>query len=305
MLFIDPGFPIQKSQLRIIGAQWEQFDIYNYRGEALREKLESYMSKGDIAAIIYSNPNNPAWICLEDSELAIIGELATKYDAIVLEDMAYFCMDFRRDLGKPFTPPYPPTVAKYTDNYILMLSASKIFSYAGQRMAVACVSDKLFDREFPALAERYHDAGVFGPTFIASILYMITSGCTASTQYAYAEMMRASTDGELDFASDMKEYARRAERMKKIFTDNGFHIVYDKDVKDKIADGFFFTIGYDGMASGELVKELMHYGVSGISLGTTGSEQNGVRACTSRMREELYEVMEERMKQFHEDHPQD
>lgn len=304
VLFIDPGFPIQKSQLRIIGAQWEQFDIYNCRGEALREKLESYMSKGDIAAIIYSNPNNPAWICLEDSELAIIGELATKYDAIVLEDMAYFCMDFRRDLGKPFTPPYPPTVAKYTDNYILMLSASKIFSYAGQRMAVACISDKLFDREFPALAERYHDAGVFGPTFIASILYMITSGCTASTQYAYAEMMRAATDGELDFASDMKEYARRAERMKKIFTDNGFHIVYDKDVKEKIADGFFFTIGYGGMGGGELVKELMHYGVSGISLGTTGSEQNGVRACTSRMREELYEVMEERMKQFHEDHPQ-
>ena len=170
VLFIDPGFPIQKSQLRIIGARWEQFDIYHFRGEALRAKLESYLSKGDIAAIVYSNPNNPAWICLEDSELAIIGELATRYDVIVLEDMAYFCMDFRRDLGKPFQPPYPPTVAKYTDNYILMLSSSKIFSYAGQRMAVACVSDKLFDRQFPALAERYCDAGVFGQTFIASIL---------------------------------------------------------------------------------------------------------------------------------------
>ena len=33
VLFIDPGFPIQKSQLRIIGAKWEQFDIYHYRGE--------------------------------------------------------------------------------------------------------------------------------------------------------------------------------------------------------------------------------------------------------------------------------
>ena len=32
------------------------------------------------------------------------------------------------------------------------------------------------DRQFPALAERYKDAGVFGPTLIASILYMITSG---------------------------------------------------------------------------------------------------------------------------------
>ncbi len=305
VLFIDPGFPIQKSQLRIIGAPWEQFDIYNFRGEALREKLESYLSKGDIAAIIYSNPNNPAWICLEESELAIIGELATKYDVIVLEDMAYFCMDFRRDLSKPYQPPFPPTVAKYTDNYILMLSSSKIFSYAGQRMAVACVSDKLFDREFPALAERYCDAGVFGQTFIASILYMITSGCTASTQYAYAEMMRASVDGELDFSADMKEYARRAERMKKIFTDNGFHIVYDYDVTRPVGDGFFFTVGYGNMSGGQLLKELLYYGVSSISLGTTGSEQNGVRACTSRMREELYPVMQERMKAFHEDHPID
>jgi aspartate/methionine/tyrosine aminotransferase len=303
VLFIDPGFPIQKSQLRIIGARWEQFDIYHFRGEALRAKLESYLSKGDIAAIVYSNPNNPAWICLEDSELAIIGELATRYDVIVLEDMAYFCMDFRRDLGKPFQPPYPPTVAKYTDNYILMLSSSKIFSYAGQRMAVACVSDKLFDRQFPALAERYCDAGVFGQTFIASILYMITSGCTASTQYAYAEMMKASTEGLLDFSADMKEYARRAEKMKKIFTDNGFHIVYDYDVTQSVGDGFFFTIGYGNMNSGELLRELLYYGVSSISLGTTGSEQNGIRACTSRMRDELYPVMEERMKAFHADHP--
>ena len=305
VLFIDPGFPIQKSQLRIIGARWEQFDIYDYRGEALRDKLESYLSQGDIAAIVYSNPNNPAWICLEDSELAIIGELATRYDVIVLEDMAYFCMDFRSDFGKPFQPPYPPTVAKYTDNYILMLSSSKIFSYAGERMAVACVSDKLFDREFPALAQRYCDAGVFGQTFIASILYMITSGCTASTQYAYAEMLRASTDGELDFSADMKEYARRAERMKKIFTDNGLHLVYDYDLTQPISDGFFFTIGYGKMSSGELLKELLYYGVSSISLGTTGSDQEGIRACTSRMREELYPVMAERMKAFHEDHPID
>ena len=27
VLFIDPGFPIQKSQLRVIGAEWEEFDI--------------------------------------------------------------------------------------------------------------------------------------------------------------------------------------------------------------------------------------------------------------------------------------
>lgn len=303
VLFIDPGFPIQKSQLRVIGAQWVEFDIYNYRGEKLRAKLESMLSAGDIAAIVYSNPNNPAWICLEEEELQIIGELATRYDVIVMEDMAYFCMDFRRDMGHPFEPPYPPTVARYTDNYILMLSSSKIFSYAGQRMALLCISDALYKRHYPALAERYNDAGVFGQTLVASILYMITSGCTASTQYAYAEMLRLSTEGEINFVEDTREYAVRAERMKRIFTDNGFHIVYDNDATERVGDGFFFTIGYGQMSGGDLLKELLYYGVSSISLSTTGSKQQGVRACTSRMREELYPIMEERMRAFKEDHP--
>lgn len=303
VLFIDPGFPIQKSQLRIMGVEWKEFDIYEHRGQKLRGKLEEMLAEGDIAAIIYSNPNNPAWICLEDEELSIIGELATRHDIIVLEDLAYFCMDYRTDFGHPFEPPYAPTVAKYTDNYILMLSSSKIFSYAGQRMALLAISDKLFERQFPALAARYKDSGVFGETLIASILYMITSGCTASTQYAYAEMLRLSTEGALNFVEDTREYAVRAEKMKKIFTDNGFHIVYDRDVTRNVGDGFFFTIGYCSMTGGELLRELLHYGVSSISLATTGSQQNGVRACTSRMKDELYEVLEERMRAFREDHP--
>ena len=303
VLFIDPGFPIQKSQLRIIGAGWKAFDIYAYRGEALREKLEDMLSEGDVAAIIYSNPNNPAWICLEEEELKIIGELADKYDVIIMEDLAYFCMDYRTDFGHPFQPPYPPTVARYTKNYILMLSASKIFSYAGQRMAMLCISDELFERRYPALAQRYNDSGVFGETLIASILYMITSGATASTQYAYAQMLHMSTEGQLNFVEDTREYAVRAEKMKKIFTDNGFHIVYDTDVTQTVGDGFFFTIGYGDMSGGELLRELLYYGVSSISLSTTGSGQEGVRACTSRMNNELYPILEERMRLFRQDHP--
>jgi aspartate/methionine/tyrosine aminotransferase len=302
VLFIDPGFPIQKSQLRILGIRWKLFDIHYFRGQALRDKMEGYLKDGDIAAIVYSNPNNPAWICLEEEELKIIGELATKYDAVVMEDQAYFCMDFRHPFGRPYQAPFVPTVARYTDNYILMLSASKIFSYAGQRIALACVSDKLFDKQYPALAERYEDSGVFGPTFIASIMYMITSGCTATTQYGMAEMLNRSVDGTINFVEDTREYERRAARMKKIFTDNGFTIVYDHDVTQPVGDGFFFTLGYPGMTGGELLCELMYYGVSSISLSTTGSKQQGVRACTSRMREELYPILEERMKAFHEDH---
>ena len=303
VLFIDPGFPIQKSQLRVLGIDWKMFDIYSYRGAAkLGPKLEEELKDGDVAAIIYSNPNNPCWTCLEEDELEAIGKLATKYDVVVLEDLAYFCMDYRRDLSHPFEAPYLPTVARYTDNYILMLSASKIFSYAGQRIALCCISDKLYEKQYPALAERYHDAGVFGVTLTASILYMITSGCTATTQYGYAEMLNLSCEGIINFVDDTREYERRAHRMKEIFCRHGFDIVYDRDVTDNVGDGFFFTLGYEGLTGEELVVELMHYGVSSICLSTTGSLKNGVRACVSRMREELYDVLEERMAAFEADH---
>ena len=304
VLFIDPGFPIQKSQLRILGIEWRNFDIYSWRGAArLRSRLEEELASGDIAAIIYSNPDNPAWICLEEEELEVIGELATRYDAVVLEDLAYFCMDYRKELGRPFEPPYLPTVARYTDNYILLLSASKIFSYAGQRIAMMCISDGLFNRRYPALAERYHDSGVFGVTLTASILYMITSGCTYSTQFGYMEMLNLSCEGVIDFVGDTREYAARTRRIKEIMLRHGFHVVYDKDIAQPVGDGFFFTVGYEGLSGDELVVELMHYGVSCISLSTTGSLQQGVRGCSSRMREELYPLLEERMAEFEKDHP--
>lgn len=304
ILFIDPGFPVQKAQLRILGLQWRSFDIYSWRGaERLRSRLEQELAGGDIAAIIYSNPDNPAWTCLEEDELAVIGELATKYDTVVIEDLAYFCMDYRKELGKPFQPPYLPTVARYTDNYILMLSASKIFSYAGQRIGMICVCDSLFDRRYPALAQRYGDAGVFGVTLTSSILYLITSGCTYSTQFGYAEMLDRSCDGALDFVADTSEYAVRTRRIKEIMLRHGFHVVYENDATQPVGDGFFFTVGYEGLSGDELVTELMHYGVSCISLSTTGSLQQGVRGCSSRMREELYPLLERRMAEFEKDHP--
>ena len=253
------------------------------------------LAGGDIGAIVYSNPNNPAWICLEEDELQVIGELAARYDAVVMEDLAYFCMDYRRELGRPGEPPFLPTVARYTDNYILMLSSSKIFSYAGQRIAMACISDSLYERHYPALAERYSDAGVFGQTLVASILYMITSGCTSSTQYAYAEMMRLSCEGKIDFVSDTREYERRTAAVKAIFRRHGFNVVYDRDVTMEVGDG--------GRSSAWLLRELLAYGVSSISLATTGSLQEGVRACVSSINEEMYPILDERMAMFAIDNP--
>lgn len=299
ILFIDPGFPVQKQQCVVMGVPYETFDVYDFRGEKLGPKLESYLEKGNIAAIVYSNPNNPSWVCLREDELKTIGELATKYDVVVLEDLAYFAMDFRKDLSTPFQSPYQPTVARYTDNYVLLISGSKAFSYAGERIGVTCISDRLYNREYPLLTRKYSN-GRFGPVFIHRVLYALSSGTSHSAQYALAAMLKAATDGEYDFRGVVSEYGRRAKLLKEIFVRHGFTIVYDKDLDEPVADGFYFTIGYPGMTGGELARELMYYGVSAITLDTTGSNQQGLRVCTSFIKDHQYDILEERMKIFEE-----
>lgn len=301
ILFIDPGFPVQKQQITVMGYKYESFDVYEYRGKKLRDILEQYLSKGNIAAMIYSNPNNPAWFCLAEEELKIIGDMANKYDTIVIEDLAYFAMDFRKPLGKPFEAPSQATVARYTDNYILQISGSKAFSYAGQRIGVTAISDKLYHRAYPGLTQRY-GGGTFGTVYIHRVLYALSSGTSHSAQFALAAMFKAAADGTFDFISEVKEYGRRAEKLKNIFTGYGFQIVYDHDLDEPIADGFYFTIAYPGMTGGELMEELIYYGVSAISLSTTGSNQEGLRACTSFIKPHQYALLEERLKLFKENH---
>ncbi len=302
VLFIDPGFPVQKMQLQVQGVKYETFDVYDFRGEKLGPKLECYLSKGNICAIVYSNPNNPSWVCLTEQELQTIGRLATQYDCVVMEDLAYFAMDFRQDLSKPFEPPYQPTVARYTDNYMLLISGSKAFSYAGERIGVVCISDKLFHRHYDDLAARYEGLP-FGLVFSTRMLYALSSGTSHSAQYALAAMFRAACDGEYNFRNEVKVYGDRAHKLKEIFCKHGFHIVYDRDLDKPVADGFYFTIGYKGMSSGQLAKELMYYGVSAICLVTTGSHQEGLRVCTSFIEDHQYQQLDERMAVFAENNP--
>nr|WP_321356504.1 pyridoxal phosphate-dependent aminotransferase [uncultured Draconibacterium sp.] len=299
VLFIDPGFPVQKQQLMVLGQEYETFDVFNYRGEKLKEKLESYLEKGNINSIVYSNPNNPAWICFNDEELKVIGELANKYDVIVMEDLAYFGMDFRTDFSKPGVAPYPPSVAHYTDNYVLFISSSKIFSYAGQRIGIMAISDKLFSRDYPDLQERFKGT-TFGATITLRLLYSLSSGTSHSAQWALAAMFKAANEGEFDFVEGVKAYGERAKEMKRLFLGNGFKVVYENDLGVPIADGFYFTIGYPGMTGNELVANLLFYGISAIALDNTGSDEEGIRACVSFVLPHQLGDLEERLKLFNE-----
>jgi len=303
LLFIDPGFPVNKLQAKVLGVSYDHFDVYEFRGKKLENKLESYLEKGDVAALMYSNPNNPAWICFTDQELEIIGRLATKYDCIVMEDLAYFGMDFRKDYSQPGQPPFIPSVAKYTDNYILLISSSKSFSLAGQRIGMTAIPDKLFTSTADNLKE-WFGSDQFGYAYIFGAMYATSSGVSHSNQYGLCGLLKAVNDGRYNFVDSVKEYGDRAVVMKRLFVENGFKIVYDMDEGEKIADGFYFTISFPGFTGVELVEELLYYGISAISLTTTGSDRHeGLRACVSLTGQDRFQDLENRVVQFKRDHP--
>jgi hypothetical protein len=149
----------------------------------------------------------------------------------------------------------------------------------------------------------YFDSNVFGRAYIFSGMYTLSSGVSHSGQFGLLGLLKAANDGKFNFLEPVKEYARRAKVMKKIFLDNGFKIVYDKDEDQLIADGFYFTISYPGFSGEELVEELLFYGISAISLAITGSDRlEGIRACVSWTDSSQFPVLEKRLQQFKKDH---
>jgi aspartate/methionine/tyrosine aminotransferase len=192
-------------------------------------------------------------------------------------------------------------VGKYTENYILLISSSKSFSLAGQRIGMVAVADALFNSTGDNLKPSF-GSNQFGYALIFGALYALSSGVAHSVQWGLAELLKAVNSGAYDFVNVVKEYGQRAGAMKRHFLENGFTLVYDRDGDEPLADGFYFTVGYPGFSGVELVEELLYYGISAISLITTGSEREGVRACVSLTGPEQYPVLAQRLSQFRRDH---
>jgi aspartate/methionine/tyrosine aminotransferase len=303
ILYLEPSFPVSKQQTRFHGLATDSVELYDFRGEALIREVERKMAGGKIGGLLYSSPNNPSWVVLKPDELRGLGELCTRYDVLAIEDLAYFCMDFRCDYGTPGKPPFQPTIARYTDHYFVLISSSKIFSFAGARIGITVISPALMQMTAPALRERFGTQNV-GHAFVHGGLYCSTAGVAQASQWGLLGLLRSANAGELDFAENVREYGRRAAELKKIFQRQGFQLVYDNDLGEPLADGFYFTIKYPGFNGQELLMEMLYYGISTITLQSTGSRRTeGLRVCVSFVEPEQFEIVDERLRKFREDHP--
>ncbi|SVD31369.1 uncharacterized protein METZ01_LOCUS384223, partial [marine metagenome] len=75
ILYLDPGFPVNKLQTKFLGLNEASIDLYDYRGKKLVDEVDKYFSTGNVGGLIWSSPNNPSWVCLKEEELEGIGEL--------------------------------------------------------------------------------------------------------------------------------------------------------------------------------------------------------------------------------------
>ena len=294
ILYLDPGFPVNKLQTKFLGLQEQSIDLFDYRGDALINKIEEIFSTGEIGGLLWSSPNNPTWVCLKESELEGIGNLLTKYDVIGIEDAAYFGMDYRQDYSKPGVPPFIPTIARYTGNYFLTISSSKIFSYAGQRIAMTVISPELMEKRYKNLRQ-YFDTERIGHAFVHGGIYPTTAGVPQTPQHALAALFEAACSGDYNFLKEVKVYSRLAAKIKIIFQKYDFDLVYDKDMDEPISDGFYFTVSRQGMTGAKLLFQMLRYGMAGIPLSTTGSTREGIRICVSIIRESQLGEMENRL----------
>lgn len=302
ILLFEPGFPVHRQQVEILGLVPTFFHVPDFRGDALGPGLEKAFAQGNVGAVVYSNPNNPSWISLTEDELATIGRVCSRHGVIALEDLAYIGMDFRNDYGRPGQPPFVPTVARYTDQCLVIVSTSKVFSMAGDRIGMAGIPDGLFHRKFEGLSRRFGTRR-FGHALIQGGLYSTTAGVSHSAQVGLFEMLKTVNSGGYDYLAPVRKYGDRAKTMKDIFRRHGFRLTYPKDILEPLADGFYFTVSYPGMTGDALVEALLCYGISAISLSTTGEEvREGIRACVSQTGVDRFTELARRLSRFQRDH---
>jgi len=134
---------------------------------------------------------------------------------------------------------------------------------------------------------------------IYGALFSLSAGTSHSAQLGIAAILKAASDGKYNLVKEIRAYENKAKAIKKIFVDNGFKILYDKDLDEPIADGFYFTVLYPGFTGNELVEKLFYYGISTVSLDNTGSEyKEGIRICVSQIKADQIPVLEQRLKAF-------
>jgi aspartate/methionine/tyrosine aminotransferase len=288
VVHLEPGYPPVKEQTRFLGLQCCGIDLLECRGARLVDQIRSHCGGGDVAAISWSSPNNPTGITLLEEELRGIAAVCNQHDVIAIEDAAYLCM------SPNSSPPHARSVAHFTSNFFLLLSASKMFSYAGERIGVLVTSKALASRSYQDLHRFMGCADVWQA--IRRTVFNLTAGAPHSAQLALAAAFNSCTRGEYELVDILAEYGRRARTVKNILLRHKFHLLSSDSSEE---DGFYLTFAYPGLNAEVLLRKLLCHGISALPLALFGSSRHdGLRGCVGLLGPKDLARFQQRIKAF-------
>lgn len=293
IVFLSPTYPPMISQARFLGLEIITIEIDGKRGRALVSAVREVFEQGGVAAFCWASPNNPTWTVLTHDELEQLAVLCKEHSVIPIEDLTYLGMIDPQSaaLSRGF-----PSIAQFADDYFLVLSASKMLSYAGERIGFLAASSTLLNRESAGVEE------AFGVGLVkracGSFIFNLTAGAPHSSQYGVADALNDINNGTTDLERTLSVYVERARIVKRLLEENGFYFIYSSNDADEL-DGFYICFGYPGMSGVDLLKELLFVGITVLPLSVFGSDRtDGVRACVGRLSDEKLILLASRLKQL-------
>lgn len=292
-VFLSPAYPPVVHQARFLGLDVETIEIDGKRGAPLVNAIKRAFERGGVAVFCWASPNNPTWTVLSHDELESVAALCKEYGVVPVEDLTYLGMLDRQcgALHRGF-----PSIAQFADEYFIVLSASKMLSYAGERIGFLVASSALLDRTSANLE------GAFGASLVkracGSFIFNLTAGAPHSSQYGVTDVLNAINSGAIDLDGVLSIYMERSRVVKQLLKEGGFYLIYGGGGADEL-DGFYICFGYPGMSGVELLKELLYVGVTVLPLSVFSSERaDGVRACVGRLNDQSLALLASRLKLF-------
>ncbi len=288
-VFISPTYPPMIAQSQFLDMNTITIEIDNRRGKALTDAIQAAFENNNVSSICWSSPNNPTWAILTHEELKDIAVLCEQYNVIPIEDLTYLGM-----IEKNHEPSSEnlPSISNYTDNYFIVLSASKMLSYAGERLGILTSSKNFLNLP----ARQTHNAYESIKQYCGSLIFNMTAGAPHSGQYGINTLLKKINDNEFDLYEFLSEYKSRSKIVKGILKKHGFTLLYSNT---KNIDGFYICASYQGMSGIELTKKLLYFGVTLLPLSIFGSKRNdGVRICVGRLNNEKIKSLDEKLALF-------
>lgn len=292
VLFLAPVYPPVLAQARMLGLTPVCLDTTELRGRRLLQAIEASLHQHRPTALCWASPSNPTWTVLDHEELSGLAALCETYSVLPIEDMTYLGMVGNRHGMIHHTP----SIGLFTQRHLMVLSSSKMLSYAGERMGFLAGSDALLQQNSPSLVPTFGTDNV--GRACASMIFNTTAGAPHSCQHGVAGILRAINSGQFDLKQHLFPYIQRAAHLKQILRDSGF-ILLNQGSDNQELDGFYVCFCYPGLSGTELATKLLHCGISVLPLTAFGAEHtDGVRACVSRLDDDKLAWASERLGQF-------